>query len=357
MLVQGAPCLMATVDLALKITFLNQAIVGVPQDHVGKSILDYLAPEHRERVRAVYEGVIATGQPASYEVPYAPTPGREIWYLTNVGPLRNGEALVGAMFVSFDVTASKQAAVEMAKHTAELRQARELDQLKSAFVDAVSHELRSPLTSIKGYAEFLDEGVDGPPTEMQRDFIAHIQRGAARMEAILDDLLEFGRLDAGSFKLRSEPIDLRPLLDELAASFRPLIEAADITLTMALDDRKLCVVADPQRIGQVVSNLLHNAIKFTPVGGEIHMTARLARGALHCEVKDTGPGIDATDIPRLFKRFSQLGRGEQKGGTGLGLSIAKVLVEAHGGTIGVASEPGEGSRFWFRLPMNSREGT
>jgi len=230
---------------------------------------------------------------------------------------------------------------------------RELDRLKGDFINSASHELRTPLTSITGYAEFLEDEVGGPLTMDQRAFVTQIQEGAKRLQRIVDDMLDFARLEAGSFKLVMREADLGLLVQEELAFVQPQAQEAKVTLRTELPSEPVHVSMDPSRIGQVFLNLLGNAIKFTPAGGEVAIALRNERDGVRVEVRDTGIGIAEEHLGRLFQKFFQVDPSmtREHGGAGLGLSIAKALVEAHGGRIGVTSRVGTGSTFWFTLPQ------
>jgi PAS domain S-box-containing protein len=233
----------------------------------------------------------------------------------------------------------------------------QLDELKSNFVNSVTHELRTPLTTILGYAEFLEDELDGPVTPGQRESISQIQRGARRLEYLLNDLLDFARIEAGTFMLKVAPTALDERVREVLESLRPQASEMHVSLVTSLPDGPLRLEVDPQRLGQVLTNLIANAIKFSPKGGTVRVAACRRGERVRCEVTDAGPGITNADMSRLFQRFSQLEAGVGMGkGTGLGLSISKALVEAHGGAIGVESTPGAGSTFWFELPVRHAEG-
>jgi PAS domain S-box-containing protein len=247
----------------------------------------------------------------------------------------------------------KRAGEVAVQRTVELEQAKELDRLKNGFVNAVSHELRTPLTSILGYAEFLEDHVGGSLSHTQEEFVHQIQESAGRLSRLVDDLLDFARIDAGTFQLKRETLDLAPKIREIVASFRPQSSAADQVLSLTLPEQPLMANVDANRIGQVLTNLLSNALKFTPREGHIDVRALLTPEGVRVEVEDSGEGIPADDLPRLFHRFSQLESGMRKGGTGLGLSISKALVEAHGGTIGVSPVRPHGALFWFTLPTQA----
>ncbi|MBO9542026.1 HAMP domain-containing protein [bacterium] len=232
-------------------------------------------------------------------------------------------------------------------------QLKELDRLKSNFVNSVSHELRTPLTTIRGYAEFLEEGIGGLLSSEQTRFVWQIQMASQRLEGLLNDLLDFARIEAGTFTLRHSEQELATSAQEIVESFRPLAEDARVTIRLEAPAHPLVAWVDPQRVCQVLTNLISNAVKFSPPGGVVRVRLMDDDEFVRCEVEDDGEGIAAVDMPRLFQRFSQLEAGLKKGkGTGLGLNISKVLVEAHGGTIGVQSAPGEGARFWFTLPKS-----
>jgi PAS domain S-box-containing protein len=231
----------------------------------------------------------------------------------------------------------------------------ELDRLKSAFVGSVSHELRTPLTAIKGYAEFLEDGIGGELPPQQQAFVGEILQGAARLERLVDDLLDFARLESGAFKLVLAEADLVAKVRAIAHALRPQALDCAITLTLRLPDDPVPLRMDAGRIEQVLNNLVGNALKFTPPGGRVTVTVRPAADAVRVEVADTGDGIAPSHLPHLFDRFYQVDNTStrQVGGTGLGLTISKALVEAHGGTIGVESTPGRGSIFWFTLPAGA----
>lgn len=256
-----------------------------------------------------------------------------------------GEALEGLTDERARLIAREEAA------RAEIQAAKEIDRMRSSFVNAVSHDLRTPLTSILGYAEFLEDEIGGPLSEPQQDYVRQITKGAMRLEHLVDDLLDFARLEAGTFVLQPEAADLGAKVQECLESLRPQALEAGLRLQADLSEAPLSVRMDSRRIERVIINLLQNAIKFTPAGGRVAIRAWQEGDRVRCEVTDTGIGIPPEDAPRLFQAFSQLAPGTKKGGTGLGLSISKAIVEAHGGAIGVQSEPGKGSTFWFTLPV------
>lgn len=253
-----------------------------------------------------------------------------------------------------DVTDYKNAQEEIARREASLQQAKDLDRLKNNFINAVSHDLRAPIMSVLGYAELLEDEVGGSITSQQQDFVAQIVKSTKRLEFMVNDLLDLARMEAGTFKLNFADEDLRAKIFEVVESLRPLFEDAKLELEVRLPEEPLMAQMDGPRIERVLTNLMTNAIKFTAAGGKISLRACREDSHLLCEVDDTGIGIAPEELPLLFQRFSQLNAGKLQGGTGLGLSISKAFVEAHGGSIGVRSEPGKGSTFWFLLPLNAK---
>jgi signal transduction histidine kinase len=229
----------------------------------------------------------------------------------------------------------------------------EMDRLKRDFLNAASHELRTPLTSIMGYAEFLEDGIGGALTEQQHGYVSQIKDGAERLRRIVDDMLDFARLEAGTFQLTPQLTDMRALIQSEAASLLPQATEKGLSLELELPHAPVLLQADPRRVGQVLLNLLTNAIKFTPEGGRIRAGLSLKGDAVRVSVSDTGIGVAPDVQPRLFEKFFQVDPSTTReyGGAGLGLAISKALIEAHGGTIGLESEPGRGSTFWFTLPM------
>lgn len=265
--------------------------------------------------------------------------GRHVdWMIANLKRIRESEL-------------ARLAAKDLERANAQLI---ELDRLKSNFINSVSHDLRTPVTSILGYTEFLEDELGGPLSREQSEFVTNIQRNSTRLIRLLDDLLDFARLDAGTLALRLEDTDFRTTVKAMVDSLRPQADAAQLSLKVLLPDSPLAVRMDPGRIERVLGNLLNNAIKFTPAYGSIVVRAQATDDSVRCEVIDTGIGIRPEDRPKLFQRFSQLDPGVLRGGSGLGLSISKALVEAHGGTIGVESESGKGSTFWFTVPVRAK---
>lgn len=233
----------------------------------------------------------------------------------------------------------------------DISERREVDRLKAEFVATVSHELRTPLTSIRGSLGLLAAGVLGELTPQVRDLVRLAERNAVRLAALVNDILDFERLEGGQIQMRLADVDLQPLLDQSLESMRLMAAEQRIVLLGAPTAAR--VRADADRIVQVLMNLLSNAIKFSPADREVRVWAEEREGArVRVFVRDQGPGISDGQRQRIFDRFVQVEVTDKResGGTGLGLAICKAIVEHHGGRIGVDSEQGVGSTFWFELP-------
>jgi signal transduction histidine kinase/CheY-like chemotaxis protein len=227
-----------------------------------------------------------------------------------------------------------------------------LDRLKSEFVAVVSHETRTPLTSVKGALELLFDERYFQNNEQQVKLLTIAHANAERMLLLINDILDFSKLESASLPMTIERQRLEPVVRQAAHNLRMLIEERRIQLELELPADLPDTLIDAHRIAQVLTNLLSNAIKFSPAGGQIEVAVRPHGKALRVEVRDHGEGIASKDVPKLFRKFQQIDSGATRkvGGTGLGLVICKGIVEQHGGQVGVESEPGVGSTFWFTLP-------
>jgi len=233
---------------------------------------------------------------------------------------------------------------------------RQIEHLKSTlksrdeFLLAVVHELRTPLTHVVGYAELMSGGLRPRHPDEIVDMNTAIQSASTTMLRLMDDLVEVTRLQTDGFSLRPRPVDLVQLVRNTVTSFEAGGDRHH--LTVDVPNHWLMVMADPERLRQVLVNLLANATIYSPAGGEVRVRARLSGHQVRIEVEDQGIGIDPEEHARIFERFyrASSGRKYREGGSGLGLSIVKDLVEAHGGDVGLSSRPGVGSTFWFTLP-------
>jgi len=279
---------------------------------------------------AVVREALASQQPTVREVELRGAIQRHL--KVTVGPTADGSACV---LVFHDVTETKR-----------------LERVRTDFVANVSHELRTPLTAIKGFAETLgSSGFDDH--DRAAHFVAIIDRQAERLSRLIDDLLILSDLELGKMPVRVRPVALAPIVREVADLLAEPARRGGIALTIDVA-AELRVQGDPDRLTQVVSNLLDNAIKYTPEGGRVRIVGRAVPGQplVELSVEDTGAGIPAEDLPRLAERFYRVdkARVRERGGTGLGLSIVKHIVQAHGGTLAFDSRVGVGTTVTVRLP-------
>jgi two-component system phosphate regulon sensor histidine kinase PhoR len=254
----------------------------------------------------------------------------------HISPL--GRELAGSAAVFFDVT--------------ELRR---LEKIRKDFVANVSHELRTPITAIRGYAETLKSGALADALNAPR-MVDIIYRQSERLSELVEDLLELSRIDARQIQLQEKPIDLEKATLRAAETVRPKALTKQIAVEVAIAPA-LQVIADERALDQVLLNLLDNAVKYTPPGGHVRVTAKDFASTVELSVKDNGAGIEARHLPRIFERFYRVdkGRSRDMGGTGLGLSIVKNLVTLMKGDVRVHSAPLEGSTFFVTLPRPGAE--
>jgi signal transduction histidine kinase len=258
----------------------------------------------------------------------------------------------------------EDASRELATKISELERA---NRMKAQFLANMSHELRTPLNSVIGFSEMLSLGALGSLSPEQRDALETIARNGRHLLQLVNDVLDLSKVDAGRMDLNLVRTDVRRLIPDVLAGMESLVSAKGHTVTLDLGNHALAITADEMRVRQVLFNLLSNAVKFTPAGGSITVKAErietrlpirgdlpAERPAVRVSIEDTGIGIAADDIPRLFSEFTQVDASYSRRfeGTGLGLALCKKFIELHGGQIGVKSEPGEGSTFWIELPVD-----
>lgn len=323
---QQAAILHNLADAVLATDGSGEVILANP---AASATLEAAAGTLQEAVRLTLD----TGEPQAVELSAR---SRVVELLTT--PLRDDEGkIAGVVAVGHDVTAYRQ-----------------LDRLRTNFVSDVSHELRTPLTAIKGFVETLQDGAADDPEARDR-FLSTIAAETERLTRLTNDLLLLTRADAGRLELHLASADLAACVERAAAQLAPCAAEKRLVLTIEPPDEPPTVLADADRVHQVLVNLLHNALKFTPEGGRVVVSLGRAGEQASCTVSDTGPGVPADELPHLFERFYRADRSRARSGggdgAGLGLAIAKAIVEAHGGRMWVESEPGQGASFTFTLPL------
>lgn len=254
--------------------------------------------------------------------------------LVHAAPVIRDGRTEGAVLVFHDITERKR-----------------LETMRRDFVANVSHELRTPLTSIKGYSETLLEGALDDKAHA-RDFVTIIYSESDRLAKLINDLLDLSRIESGKMELDVRPVEVKKVIEDVLNGLKGASLEKSLRITLDIPEPAKFVLADEQKISQVIVNLIDNAIKYNRKDGSITITVCEQGQNIRTEITDTGCGIPEKDLPRIFERFYRVdkGRSRQLGGTGLGLAIVKHIVQAHGGEVFVTSVEGKGSAFGFTLP-------
>lgn len=306
-----------------------ERIFGISKKDIqGKIFLDAI---RNNDIAKIVEDVLSKGKAVSIDLELVyPVRGA---FEMNAVPIFDGDKMGGCLAVIHDITEIKR-----------------LETVRKDFIANISHELKTPLTSIKGFVEtLLDGGLDDRENNYQ--FLKIIQEHANRLDGLVSDLLILSHLESKEIALEKRPFDLKELTDGLIQGFKSQLMKKNIRISNELP-AGLRVTADRSKIDQVMTNLIDNAIKFNKESGLVRIFGDFSRGNTKIFIEDSGTGIPERDIPRIFERFYRVDKARSRdlGGTGLGLSIVKHIVELHGGTVGVESAEGLGSKFWFILP-------
>ncbi|HET8653895.1 MAG TPA: ATP-binding protein [Longimicrobiaceae bacterium] len=285
--------------------------------------------------------------------------GARFWASVVITALRSADGeLLGFAKVTRDLTERKQAeaqAIELVREQAARSAAEQANRSKSEFLAAMSHDLRTPLNAIFGHADLIDLGVHGPVTEAQHEALDRIKRNQRVLLALVNDVLNFARLEAGKLELHVSDVAIDRLASDLEAMIGPQLHEKGLTYTCCAGASGAQVRGDPERIEQILLNLLSNAVKFTPGGGSVTLSIRAEPHDVRLSVRDTGPGIPPDRQESIFDPFVQIDRepAHPASGVGLGLAISRDLARAMGGTLSVESTPGEGSTFTLTLPRGN----
>jgi two-component system phosphate regulon sensor histidine kinase PhoR len=325
-------------DRDFRILLVNPALRGMlllGGDIVGRMPIETI---RNTDLQSVLDSAATSGEPSSGEMEIGgPRPRR---FMVHATPLTGEPRGLVAVFV--DVT-----------------EIRRLESMRKDFVANVSHELRTPITAVRSAAETARRTIEKDPEAAIR-FVDMIERNACRLQELVEDLLELSRIESKQARFEAEPVEVGPVVEQILALFREPVERKRQRAVAASTESLPAVLGDRRAIEQVLTNLVENAVKYCPDGATITVraTEKAAAGnadarTVRIAVEDTGPGIEAKHLPRLFERFyrADKGRSRDMGGTGLGLSIVKHLVEAMDGKVGVESTPGKGTSFWFTLPV------
>lgn len=373
-LLEAAPDAILQVDAEGRIILLNRVtedMFGYAREELLGKPVEVLIPrelharhaEHRAQYREhpmtrtmgsglALEGIRKDGSRFPVEISLSPSPSAEEFRVTAIIRDITERKVAEDRLRKIQEDYTQRLAESNAELELTNRELERANRLKSEFLASMSHELRTPLHTIIGFSELLAEQLEGPLNPKQMRFIQHIHKDSLHLLELINDILDISKIEAGRLELRPEAFDFSALVAESLASVRALAEAkfqvleADLRVATAIE-------ADRLRIRQVLVNLLSNAIKFTPEQGRIRLEARVHDRFVVISVMDTGIGIPAEEHDFIFDKFHQVGNTTLgvREGTGLGLAITKRLVEQHGGTIRVDSQPGQGSTFFVTLPV------
>lgn len=306
------------------------------EEALERSALDLGVWAHPEQREEFIDQIRRKGSAINMEAIYRTKNGAEV------------EMMVSGEFVEI---AGKQRLLIVGH---DITEQKELDRLKSEFISTVSHELRTPLTSIKGSIGIVASGVTGDLSDEAKSLIDIANKNSERLVNLINDILDIEKIEAGKLDLQLRSLDFRSTIDKSISSLQGYADQYDVAIKIASEiNHEVTVEGDEDRLIQVLSNLISNAIKFSPTGGVVTVGLTVETGWMRASVSDDGPGVDVDFQAKLFQKFAQADSSDtrQKGGTGLGLSISKAIVEHHRGTIGFDSKPDEGATFHFDLPL------
>lgn len=365
-LIENAPDAILQVDQSGNILVANhtaEVLFGYTRQELLSKNVDALVPtavrqRHGEHRASFAKSPQVRPMGRGMELSALRKDGVEIPVEISLSPSQ-GENGINITAVIRDVTDRRQTEIQMrslqenymAELEARQREAERLNLLKSEFLASMSHELRTPLHTIMGFSELLGEESEGPLNAKQKRYLDHIREDSQHLLGLINDVLDLSKIEAGAMSLRIEDVSLADAISDVVNAIRPRAALKSLTLETH-DIFKGFVAVDPMRLKEVFYNLLGNAVKFTPEGGKITVQTDEDGQFVRVTIADTGIGIHADQLEQVFEKFYQVGYATSgvREGTGLGLAICKRLIEMHGGTIGIDSEPGVGSRFYFTVP-------
>ncbi len=368
--VEAAPESIVVVDMDGRIRSCNPAtetLTGYrPEELEGKYIHELLTidPEEMSRVTKFFEDLVLGKDAETFELENIRKDGTKHWTSVNLGLLRSGGEVSGILVISRDLTERKRMEEDLRERTADLEKANEelkvLDSMKDSFLSSVSHELRTPLTSIRSFSEILLR-YDQEDLDTRKEFLGIINSESERLTRLINDVLDLSRIEAGGMVWNDELVAFEQVILDILPAHQKLLEEKSLRLVLDLPPDLPPVLADRDRMQQVVTNLLANAIKFSLEGGEIRIRAEAFEGRrseessswIRVRLSDQGIGIDEKDFDVVFDKFRQVSTDTMKNkpqGTGLGLHICKDIILHYRGNIWVESEQGKGSTFCFTLP-------
>ena len=327
-------------------------ITGFTKDEVvNRNLVQTLiTDDFKMSVQEVLNKALKGEETSNYEVPLFTRSGERVMILLNATTRRNPQGkVVGVVGVGQDITELDEArsVKEETYHRLE-----EANQHKSKFISSMSHELRTPLNGILGFTSLLKSTHFGSINETQSDFVTQIENSGKHLLELISGLLDVAKIDSGSMQIDLQSCKPESIFSEVVGLIKPQLVEKELELKQLIDPTVKTVVCDIRKVKQIMINLLSNAIKYTPIKGVIELVITKENGFTKFVIADNGIGISVADQEIIFDEFAQANRSrdEALGGTGIGLALSRRLVELHGGDIGVESQEGKGSKFWFIIP-------
>lgn len=316
-----------------EILLINPAfhlLLNLGENFMGRTVLECT---RNKSIHDAIETMLQNGRPHEEEISVI-TDQEETYFILHTAPLRSEKNIIGSISVFYDVT-----------------RLRKLENMRREFVANVSHELKTPLTNIRGYAETLLQGALQDANAAHR-FTQKIENNALQLQNLVEDILKLSEIESGRLELNLVPTSLRSFIQSLQSDYEELLTTKGIHLKNEVEE-SLIVPVDVSALKHILANLIDNAIKYTSTGGTIVITSMEGGNFCKLVVSDTGTGIHEKDLPHVFERFyrADKARSREMGGTGLGLAIVKHLVQTHGGEVNATSQLGKGSQFSFTLPL------
>jgi PAS domain S-box-containing protein len=354
-LFEASPTAIVTVGLDGTVTSWNPAaeqLFGYTRDEaIGRELDELVAAREDLMLEARgYSALTAAGKvPAPAVTQRMRNDGSLVDVALVSAPIFVAGEQVGYFAIYSDVSELQERTRELAEKSRELEIA---SKHKSDFHANMSHELRTPLNAIIGFSEVLHEQMFGELNERQLAYVDDVLEAGKHLLSLINDVLDLAKIEAGRMELGLSEVAIPDLLRSAVSMHAERASRGDIELTLRTEPEEITVIADERRVRQIVFNLLSNAVKFTPAGGRVDVSAQAHDGRIEIAVADTGPGIAADDLTRIFEEFEQTAAGKQAEGTGLGLPLSRKLAELHGGRLWAESEPGRSSTFRLTLPIS-----
>jgi len=347
LLCDNFPNIVSVVGPSGEIMFVNRVLPGYEREEVvGKSIYDFTPANEQEKARQALRKVFSTGKGGVYDTRATGPFGSLSWYRNTIKPLEIGGEIVGVLVVTEDITRHKEEEAEQARLIQSIQD-------QEDFISTTSHQLRTPLASMKWTVELLKNEDIGKLNPEQKDFLNDLQTSIGRMIDLVSGLLNVSRIESGQLGVRSESIDVESLYKEVVKELRPAIEKRKHDLIFQKSGQVSTVKSDSKILFEILKNLISNAVKYTPENGKIETKIYLDKPNIVFAVKDNGIGIPKDQQSRIFQKFFRADNVLDYGsndGTGLGLYVVKSAVNLLGGTIWFDSAEGQGTSFYFTIP-------